>query len=394
MTLITFDIHKVRIPFRFSYGHAKKRHRDLEAIIVIATDSDGVQGYGEAVPRTYVTGETCDSILHVAPTIARQVLEGGEDRRSIDRCLGEIADQWNDTVPSCALCAIDSALVCLEANRQDISVAQLLGADLPVDLMYSASIGLGNKLKMLATLLAYRAAGITRFKVKVGGEDDFRRIKWIRRILGGDITLFADANAQWGREEAARNIEQLAKLGVWAIEEPLRTREPQQNTDGVWNRRLVLDDEHWKTYQWLRDRAAIPLIADESLICPHTARTIVNYKAFDILNIRLSKCGGTHLSGNMIILARKTGLEFSCCAMVGETAILATIGSHFATAFFDHKLVQGHSHRVLHRSRFVRGEPVMKRGGKLRVEEVSGLGLKLNTIGLEKVTVSHKRITI
>ncbi|HIF34431.1 MAG: enolase C-terminal domain-like protein [Pirellulaceae bacterium] len=391
--MITFDFHKVRIPFRFSYGHAKKRHSELEAIIVIATDSDGVQGYGEAVPRTYVTGETCESILHIAPTLARQALAGGEDQAAVQHCLGEIANQPSDTVPSCALCAIDTALLCLEANRQGTSVAKMLGGELPCELVYSASIGLGNKAAMLATLLSYRAAGIQHFKVKVGGESDFRRIKWIRRILGADITLFADANAKWGREEAVRNIEQLAKLGVWALEEPLRTADPPETIHGFLNRRLVLDDEHWKTYQWLRDRSAIPLIADESLICPQTARNIIDYKAFDILNVRLSKCGGTHLSGEMIQIARTAGLGFSCCAMVGETAILATVGSHFATAFADHKLVQGHSHRVLHRTRFVRGEPAMKRGGKLRVEQVSGLGLQLDTDGLEKVTVSHERIT-
>ncbi len=391
--MITFDFHKVRIPFRFSYGHAKKRHSELEAIIVIATDSDGVQGYGEAVPRTYVTGETCESILHIAPTLTRQALAGGEDQAAVQHCLGEIANQPSDTVPSCALCAIDTALLCLEANRQGTSVAKMLGGELPCELVYSASIGLGNKAAMLATLLSYRAAGIQHFKVKVGGESDFRRIKWIRRILGADITLFADANAKWGREEAVRNIEQLAKLGVWALEEPLRTADPPETIHGFLNRRLVLDDEHWKTYQWLRDRSAIPLIADESLICPQTARNIIDYKAFDILNVRLSKCGGTHLSGEMIQIARTAGLGFSCCAMVGETAILATVGSHFATAFADHKLVQGHSHRVLHRTRFVRGEPAMKRGGKLRVEQVSGLGLQLDTDGLEKVTVSHERIT-
>jgi L-alanine-DL-glutamate epimerase-like enolase superfamily enzyme len=76
------------------------------------------------------------------------------------------------------------------------------------------------------------------------------------------------------------------------------------------NRRLVLDDEHWKTYQWLRDRSAIPLIADENLICPQTARNIIDYKAFDILNVRLSKCGGTHLSGEVIQIARPRVLDF------------------------------------------------------------------------------------
>jgi L-alanine-DL-glutamate epimerase-like enolase superfamily enzyme len=113
-----------------------------------------------------------------------------------------------------------------------------------------------------------------------------------------------------GREEAVRNIEQLAKLGVWAIEEPLRKADPPETIHGFLNRRLVLDDEHWKTYQWLRDRSAIPLIADENLICPQTARNIIDYKAFDILNVRLSKCGGTHLSGEVIQIARPRVLDF------------------------------------------------------------------------------------
>ena len=48
--------------------------------------------------------------------------------------------------------------------------------------------------KLVATLLVYRAMGLKRFKVKVGGAEDIQRIRLIRRVLARNVELFADAN--------------------------------------------------------------------------------------------------------------------------------------------------------------------------------------------------------
>ncbi|MDP6445616.1 MAG: enolase C-terminal domain-like protein [Pirellulaceae bacterium] len=393
--MIEFEACHVRIPFRFRYGHAAKTHAGLEAVICIARDEAGREGLGEAVPRTYVTGETCASVLADIPRLLEHTTAVADDSEhrseQLSRQRGELAQSWSGSFPSCACCAIDTALLDLFAQRQGKACAVELGAETVEPLRYSASIGMGNKAKLIATLLAYRAIGFKHFKVKVGDAEDIQRIRLIRRMLGSDATLFADANACWNREDAVRHIEALQRQDVWAVEEPLRAAEADANSFGGCDRFSVLTDDHYRNYRWLRERSPLPLIADESLICLRTAEKIVDHQAFDILNIRLSKCGGPWVSGRIVEVARQNQLRFAFGAMVGETPILATAGAHFAMAHPDHLYVQGFSHRLLHGRRFVSGEPSLRRGGILQPGAGrNGLELRVDENRLASLTIRRE----
>ena len=393
--LIEFEARHVHIRFRFRYGHARKQHDGLDAVVCTARDEQGLQGLGEAVPRTYVTGETCDTVLDDIPRLLELMAIDEVNPSSILARRRELAANWEGQFPSCASCAIDCALHDLFAQQHRQSCAAWMGAKSFTPLAYSASIGLSNKAKLLATLLVYRALGLKQFKVKVGDSEDIDRIRFIFQVLGRDVKLFADANAHWTREAAIRHIESLQAQGVWAIEEPLRSPDPTPTALGGFDRSAALTDTHYENYRWLRERSPLPLIADESLICLQSAQRIVAHRAFDILNIRLSKCGGPWLSSAIVDLARTSGLRFAIGAMVGETPILATAGAHFATLHQEHLYVQGFSHRLLHRQRFVRGEPAMQRGGKVELAHtVPGLGLRLDRNSLDDLTIRRKTIRI
>jgi L-fuconate dehydratase len=66
------------------------------------------------------------------------------------------------------------------------------------------------------------AEGWTHFKVKVGGaaEDDARRVALVREEIGPDRTLMIDANQNWDVNEAIARVAELARFGLWWIEEP------------------------------------------------------------------------------------------------------------------------------------------------------------------------------
>jgi L-fuconate dehydratase len=66
------------------------------------------------------------------------------------------------------------------------------------------------------------AEGWTHFKVKVGGapEDDARRVSLVREEIGPDRTLMIDANQNWDVNEAIDRVTELARFGLWWIEEP------------------------------------------------------------------------------------------------------------------------------------------------------------------------------
>ncbi|XP_040022968.2 mitochondrial enolase superfamily member 1 [Gasterosteus aculeatus] len=65
-------------------------------------------------------------------------------------------------------------------------------------------------------------SGWTRFKVKVGGdlEDDVRRCRLIRQMIGPENTLMIDANQRWGVAEAISWVSRLAEFKPLWIEEP------------------------------------------------------------------------------------------------------------------------------------------------------------------------------
>jgi L-alanine-DL-glutamate epimerase-like enolase superfamily enzyme len=303
----------------------------------------------------------------------------------------ELVATWKGGFPSCACCAIDTSLQDLFAQQQNRSCAAWLGAESFEPLVYAASIGISTKTKLIAALLVYRAIGMKQFKVKVGGKEDIERIRFIRRILGRNVQLFADANASWDRETAIRHIEALQAQGVWAVEEPLRSADAEPNRLGRFDRLAVLTDKHYEDYHWLRERSPLPLIADESLICLRSAERIVAFQAFDILNVRLSKCGGPWLSTQIVEMARENQVRFAFGAMVGETPILATAGAHFAALHRDHLYLQGFSHRLLHGRRFARGEPSIRRGGTVELGDAChGLGLDVDRPSLDALTIRRE----
>src|SRR6266568_3133994 len=66
------------------------------------------------------------------------------------------------------------------------------------------------------------AAGFTHVKVKVGAnlEDDLRRLRIAREVLGPDRGLMLDANQVWSVPEAIAWVRELAPFEPWWIEEP------------------------------------------------------------------------------------------------------------------------------------------------------------------------------
>ena len=56
------DVMTVVLPFRITFRHALASRSQGEVIVVRATDTEGRAGFGESVPRDYVTGETTESV--------------------------------------------------------------------------------------------------------------------------------------------------------------------------------------------------------------------------------------------------------------------------------------------------------------------------------------------
>src|SRR5437764_7223835 len=63
MRVKSVTVRHVRIPLRKPIRHASHTRTDTDNLVVRVTLDDGTVGFGEGVPREYVTGETIDSAL-------------------------------------------------------------------------------------------------------------------------------------------------------------------------------------------------------------------------------------------------------------------------------------------------------------------------------------------
>ena len=55
--------YHVRIPLRSKVKHASHTRTDTDSILVCCRLNDGTEGWGEGLPREYVTGETIETVV-------------------------------------------------------------------------------------------------------------------------------------------------------------------------------------------------------------------------------------------------------------------------------------------------------------------------------------------
>ncbi|MEE8573967.1 MAG: enolase C-terminal domain-like protein, partial [Thermodesulfobacteriota bacterium] len=337
----------ITLPFRFSYGHKQKTHKEVFANICQMTDEGDNTGLGESVPRTYVTGETAETVLADTRKLGGGLLgKSFSSYAEVQAYMETLSKEWPPPFPSCAFSAVDIALHDTVARSLGKDMATYFGTK-PVKTQYTGSIGISNKANLLTLITLYRIGGIREFKLKVGDEADLDRLATIKSVLGSETRVFADANGAWTPTEAPGKITALAEAGIWAIEEPLKIPIPKApGEDKQIDREGAMNDLHFERYARLRKEIPIPVILDESLISPRSFSKILKHDAADILNIRLSKLGGFSLVPKMLT-EKPAHMKFSMCAMVGESPILAAAGYFFGCAHPERLYTQGYSHRIL-----------------------------------------------
>src|SRR5262245_45637126 len=70
------ELFQVRLPFKGTFKHALKERREADAVLVALSADSGAVGWGEIVPRDYLTGETVESVFSVeAPARARELAD-------------------------------------------------------------------------------------------------------------------------------------------------------------------------------------------------------------------------------------------------------------------------------------------------------------------------------
>ncbi|MEO6929802.1 MAG: enolase C-terminal domain-like protein, partial [Casimicrobiaceae bacterium] len=254
----------------------------------VVTLSDGThEGRGEAA-GVYYLDDTTDKMLATLEAL-RDTIEAGLTREDLRELLP----------PGGARNALDCALWELQARRAGVPVWKLAGLEAVRPLLTTFTIGADDPAAMAAGAIAYAQARAIKMKLTGDAELDGARVRAVRAARP-DVWLGVDANQGYMPDTLPRLLPALVEARVELLEQPCR-RGHESELDGI--------------------KCPIALAADESVLSLSEMDRLPG--RFDVVNIKLDKCGGLTEGLLMAEKAHKMGLR----VMVGNMA-----GSSWAAA--------------------------------------------------------------
>ena len=344
------ELFKIDIPFKISFKHSLKSRVKSESVFVKVTLDNNVAGFGESLPREYVTGNTRESVFarlkEYAPKLIGVELAPSEEGVSFIREL--------DGVEAEARCALEIALLDCLGKITNRSIHDILCETPNKSFACSAIISGDSMPKIAAMAIYFKIKGFKFFKVKVGTENDEARVRLVRFLIG-NADMRVDANGAWNVAAALESIKKMRSFSISCIEQPTPKRD-------------------FGAMQEVADFCSEPVMADESLCDRSDALKLVETRGCDMFNIRLSKCGGIYRCMDMIKIARdyKMGYQIGC--HVGESGILTAAAIHLAAAAKDFKYFEGGYSRLLLKEDIIE-EDLTPRGGIVYTLDRPGLGV-------------------
>ncbi len=276
------DCLKLAAPFRIS-GHVF----ETAEIVTVVLDDREHRGTGEAAGVYYLGDDPARMIEAIAA--ARDRIEDGPTREELRMILP----------PGGARNAIDAALWDLEAKRSGRPVWSLAGLAEPRPLRTTFTVSAGEPAAMAAVARGYRDAKSIKMKLTGDLDLDLERVRAVREARP-DIWLGVDGNQGFSAAELPQLAEGLVKSGVSLLEQPL-PRGRDADLDGF--------------------DSPLPVAGDESLLS--LADLAGAPGRFDVVNIKLDKCGGLTEGLLMAAEARRLGLGVMVGTMIGTSLATA-----------------------------------------------------------------------
>ena len=276
-------VETVRRPLAAPFVITGYTFTHLDAVWV-TLGHDGAIGRGEGVGMYYL-GENPETMSQELGSV-RDAVESGATRLDVQRLLPRGG----------ARNALDCAYWDLECKTAGQTIWQVLDIA-PQALVTVATIGMGTPEEMAAKALAF--AAYPQLKVKLDALQPIERLAAIRAARP-EATLVIDVNQGWSMAELETYTPELANLGVAMIEQPL-PRGSDSELEGY--------------------RSPIPLGADES--CLDLSEYEEAASRYDVINIKLDKCGGLTEALAIAQRARAEGKDLMVGNMTGTSLSMA-----------------------------------------------------------------------
>lgn len=273
---VSIPLHEPLVITGHSFAHLNT--------VWVRLERDGAVGRGEGT-GSYYLGENQDSIV--------QAIEGVVSALHADVTREELQELLP---PGGARNAVDCALWDLECKLAGESIWQRLGIT-PHELTTVATIGVGTAKDMAAH--ATRWESYPHLKIKLSADSPVEKLRAIRGARP-DATVVVDANQGWTFAELQQFLPALVELDIAMIEQPL-PRGADHELSGF--------------------ESPIPVGADES--CLSMAEFEDAADKYDVINIKLDKCGGLTEALSMVRAAKERGKRLMVGNMTGSSLSMA-----------------------------------------------------------------------
>ena len=300
------EIWPVDVPITDPFVVATGRLLTAQNLFVRVTLKSGAAGYGEIAPFPEVGGEDRATSHQIAVELAKSALgHPAVHHRRLSRLWGDMA-----AAHPAARCGLETALLDAFCRHLGIPLWGFWGGADVRERETDITIPITGLDRTVALAREWYARGFRLFKMKVGVEvdQDIRRVEAVHRALP-DVSFIADANQGFTLESCRFFFKEVKRLGgkLVLLEQPV-TRD---NLDSL---------------AALRCDAGVPVAADESVRSLQDARDVIEHKAADFINIKITKSGLLE-SMDIAAFARAAGLRLMIGGMV-ETRI--AMGCSFA----------------------------------------------------------------
>ena len=255
---------------------------------VLATLSvGGVAGRGEAAGIYYLADDQDHMVAEMEAV--RDAVEAGIDRAGLQNLLP----------PGGGRNALDCALWELEAQQTGVPVWRLAGAPKPVPRITTFTLSADDPTLFAERIGRLRSSRAIKLKLDGDIDADRERLRIVRQHYP-DSWLMADANQGFAADQFDELETILAENRVALLEQPVR-RGDEASLQG-----------------W---RPPFPIAADESIL--NLAELNDRARYFDMINIKLDKCGGLTEALAIAKVSQAMGKTLMVGNMAGSTIAMA-----------------------------------------------------------------------
>lgn len=329
-------------------------------VLVKISTSDGFIGWGEA---TTIGGlgygeESPESIKTNIETYFRPLLKSmyglnmAKTMQTINR---------NINGNRFAKCAIQTALLDIQAQRLGLPLSEILGGRLRDSIPVLWVLASGNTDKDIAEAL--KMIEVKRhniFKLKIGShavEADVEHVLAIKEALGPGISIRVDVNRAWSELQAIKGIQMLQDGGIDLIEQPCAI----DNIDAM---------------QRLTRRFDIAIMADESLMGPNTAYQLAKCNGASVFAVKVAQSGGLLEGCEVGKIAKLAGID-----LYGGTMLegpVGTIASAHVFSTFDNLAYGTELFGPLLLTEEILKTPLQYQNFELQIPQSAGLGIEVD----------------